>query len=211
MKSTLLKLAVLICFAAVNTAAFSDVLISEVMPDSSHDNGITNDNGDWFEITNTGVSNVSLSGWEWVDDDSGHARLAFPDITIDAGQSIICLEESSADDWLSSWGLSSSEITVITDTDFGDFYGLGKSGDSVFLYDNTGALADSFTFTASSTGYSIDVFNGGVDSQLGVNGAWASDDIDGFSDIASPGTAVPEPLTLTLLAAGGLIIVRRKN
>jgi hypothetical protein len=209
MRRKLFSLVVVLIFAAVTSIATANVVISEVMSDSSHDNGSTNDNGDWFEITNTGTTAVSLYNWEWVDDDSEHDNIAFPDITIAAGESIICLEEGDADDWLSSWGLTGSGITVVTEDDFGDFHGLSKKGDSILLYDNLGALVDSFTWTSSSEGFSTDVLAGGVYSQVGVNGAWASNDIDGYNDVASPGV-IPEPATIALLGLGGLILRRRK-
>jgi len=204
MKKTLIAL-VVVCSLAVTAGA--SIVISEVMPGSSHEKDITNDNGDWFEITNTGSASVSIGGWEWVDDSSSHARIVFPQVTLTAGESVICLEEDDAADWLGSWNLGSSGLQVITEEDCGNFWGLSKDGDSVLLYDNTGVLVDSYTWTGSTNGYSIDVYHGGGNSQVGVHGAWASDD-NGCTDVASPGL-VPEPMTALLLGLGGLVFCRR--
>ena len=207
----MIVLAVMVLLAGYVNAG---VVFSEVMPDSSHGKDVTNDNGDWFEITNTGAEAVSLSGWSWVDD-GDHDKLMFPDISIAAGESIICLQEEDASDWLSSWGLSSSGLVVVTELDLtdsndeNDFHGLSKNSDGLFLYDNTDTLVDSFTWSETSGGVSIDIINGAMDSEVGVNGAWASNDADGESDIASPGV-VPEPATMLLLAAGSLALSRRK-
>jgi len=216
MKKVLRATVFLILCMALTTQA--GIIISEVMPDSSHDKDVTNDNGDWFEITNTGSNAVDLSGWSWVDDKDSHDKLAFPAVTIAAGESIICLEESSADDWLSSWDLSNSGITVLTEDNFtdssgeNDFHGLGTDGDTVFIYDGNSNLVDFFSWTDASEGISIDVYNGGVNSQVCVNGAWASDDVDvagNCDDIASPGV-VPEPCSLALIGLGVALLRRRK-
>ena len=201
------KIIVILFMALAVGFAQGSVVVTEVMTSSNHDNGDTNDNGDWFELANVGDTAVSLSGWTWVDDNTGHDKLAFPDITLAAGQVIICLDESSADDWLSTWGLANSGLVVVTNDDFGDFNGLGGS-DGVFLYDGTDTLVDSFTWESSNDGISLDAYNGG-ESQVGVNGAWASVDVDGGSDIASPGV-VPEPATFALMAVGAMVFKRRK-
>ncbi len=199
---------VLIVMAFAATFAVAGVQFTEVMPASSHASDVTNDNGDWFEITNTGAFDVSLDGWSWVDDKSSHEKLVFPDVTLSAGQSLICLEENDSADWLSTWGLSSSNIIVVTEADFTAFHGLGAGGDSLNLYDSDDNLVDSFTWTSSNEGISFDILNGG-ESQVGVNGAWASNDVDGASDVASPGV-VPEPTTFALLTVGVFAFTRRK-
>ncbi|RYD17327.1 MAG: lamin tail domain-containing protein, partial [Verrucomicrobiaceae bacterium] len=45
--------------------AHGQLVITEVMAASAH--GATNANGDWWELTNTGSSAVSLNNYKWDD------------------------------------------------------------------------------------------------------------------------------------------------
>jgi hypothetical protein len=186
-----------VAFLAV--AANADVVITEVMPGSVHTS--TAANGDWFELTNMGSAAVNVAGWSWVDNDSVHARLVFPSLVIQPAQSIICLDEklSNVSGFKTIWGLDASDVVMDNETLAG-FWGLGKNGDGVFIYDASNSLVDSFAWTTSTNGFSMDVYGGGVNSVAGVNGAYASSDVT--PDVASPFVVVPEPTSLMLLSLG---------
>jgi len=192
-----------VAFLAV--VANAGVVITEVMPDSVHSSSAAN--GDWFELTNTGSAAVDITGWSWVDNSSSHDKLVFPSLVIQPAQSIICLDEKldNVSGFRTIWGLGGSLVIVNKDT-FGDFHGLGKDGDGVFIYDVSNSLVNSFTWATSKNGLSIDVYGGGVNSVAGVNGAYVSSDTT--PDVASPFVVVPEPTTLTLLSFGLVSLLR---
>ncbi|MFJ3378959.1 lamin tail domain-containing protein [Curtobacterium sp. NPDC090217] len=78
--------------------------------------------GDWVELTNTGTTSVDLGGYVFKDDDDSHG---YP---IPAGTTI-----------------AAGGFTVLDEADFG--FGLGKA-DSARLFGPTGALVDSYSWTA---------------------------------------------------------------
>jgi len=188
----------LVVAAFLAVTANAGIVITEVMPGSLHDTGAAN--GDWFELTNSGATAVNITGWSWVDNSTSHAKLVFPSMTIQAGQSILCLDESAANaaTFRTIWGIDNSQV-ILDKTVMGDFHGLGKSGDGVFIYDASNKLVVSYSWANSTDGFSIDVYGGGASSVIGVNGAYASS--DPIPDVASP-FLVPEPATLIILGLG---------
>ena len=191
----------IVCFVVALffvVTANAGIVITEVMPGSVHETGAAN--GDWFELTNLGSTAVDITGWSWVDNSTSHAKLVFGSLIIQPGQSILCLDESAnnAATFRTIWGISDSQVIVDKGV-FGDFHGLGKSGDGVFIYDASDSLVDSFSWATSTDGFSIDVYGGGVNSVVGVNGAYASS--DNTPDVASP-FLIPEPATLVILGLG---------
>lgn len=81
--------------------------------------------GDWVELYNQGASPVDLSGFAFRDNDDTHTYLIPAGTTIAAGGYLV-LEEAALG------------------------FGLG-SGDSARLFDTTGAMVDSYTWTAHAT------------------------------------------------------------
>jgi Lamin Tail Domain len=85
--------------------------------------------GDWIEIINTGANVADLSGWRILDNDDTHVPYTLPAGTTIAAGGYLVVEEAA----------------------FG--FGLG-SADSVRLFNPTGALVDSYAWTAhASTTY----------------------------------------------------------
>ena len=82
--------------------------------------------GDWVEIINNGTSAVDLSGWRFLDNDDTHVPYVVPAGTIIAPGGYLVLEEAA----------------------FG--FGLGAP-DSVRLFDASGALYQSYSWTAHAT------------------------------------------------------------
>jgi hypothetical protein len=172
--------------------------ITEVMSDSNHSDP---DGGDWFEITNVGTGAVNVAGYRF-DDDSDDFRNAviIPSHDLSAGASMIVLAETTASRFKTLWNLDAS-VHVVT---ISNFPGLGKGGDTVFLYNSGGTRIDTFAFGAASEGFSFARFRdgssvpGGLSSD-GLFGAYESDDPeeeDFSEDVGSPGLApnLPEPL-----------------
>ena len=185
--------------------ARADLVITEIMCSSSHSDGTRN--GDWWELTNTGASAVSLANYSWDDDPPVAGTVKFnAGITIQAGESIIILDEVDATSFKAAWGLTgtnpatSQPYQVLTRANFStaSFPGLGASGqDGIYLYNPSNVLADSAVYTTVSvSGFSRAWFTNNVAvageySVAGLYGAAAS--TDATPDVASPGTAVAQP------------------
>ena len=204
---------------AALTGANAQLFITEVMSSSAHSGGTNN--GDWFELTNTGATPVNITGWSWDDNSNTPGSANFGSITsIGAGQSIIFTEETIGAEasWISNWGLSG--VTVVH-LGSGVFQGLGAGGDAVNIYNNLSALVTSVTFGTATGGFSFEWSNTGASlglSVIGENGAFQALQ-NGQTvgpgpgvDVGSPG-AIPEPSTYALLGLGllGIAILRRKQ
>lgn len=209
----------------LSQTASAQLRITEVMPRSSPNTASTL-NGDWWELTNLGSQSVNLQGYQWantVDALPSNTSTFFPNFVLNAGQSLIILE-GDADAhvaWRSMWGIAPS-VAILGEDEMVDnnppdgfaFSGLAN-GDTVFFYDPTGHLVDSYTYSSSAyvRGTTFEVDGAGDDlglSVLGQNGAILASN----GDIGSPGIAiVPEPAALALLAlAGGVALFpRRRN
>ena len=64
-------------------AARADLVITEVMSSSSHTNTVAN--GDWWELYNSGASDVDLTGYSWDDNTATAGSADFNNVTIAAG------------------------------------------------------------------------------------------------------------------------------
>lgn len=210
MKRSLSLLATALAVAASAAPASAALVITEVMSSSAHSGG--SNNGDWFELTNTGPSAVDLTGWSWDDNTFTAGSANFGGFTsIAAGQSVIFTEETVGAEasWITNWGLSG--VTVVN-LGSGVFQGLGAGGDSVAIYNASNTLVTSVTFGAATSGVSFEWDASGTSlgvSVLGENGAFRAL-LNGQTtgggpgvDVGSPGSAVPEP-TSAVLVAGGL-------
>lgn len=185
----------------LTTLSFGELVITEVMSDSRHlDSSV---NGDWWELTNNGSVAVNLSGYSWDDDSNTSGLQTFPTFSIQAGESVILLNEatsSARQPFRDAWGLPSS-VRIFVESDFGNFPGFsGGSGDTIYLYNPSGAVIDSFSFGSASSGSSFSNFENGNPipgglSELDVFGAFTT--TENPADIGSPGIApaIPPPVS----------------
>lgn len=190
------------CLAlAATLSAHADLVITEVMSSSSHPAGYNN--GDWWELTNTGASSVDLSDYYWDDGDGFQVDGArFPAITLAAGESILIVDEDEADipDFVASWGggfraFGRDQFLLPFAGSFNDFSGLGSGGDRVDLYNPTGTLVATVEFGVASPGQSFVWATDGTYLGLSSPGALNSQTAltDGAGDVGtdqgSPGLA----------------------
>jgi len=211
-------LATLLIVAA--PAALAQVRITEVAPWSSGNSPIA---ADWFELTNTGSSAVSLTGWK-IDDDSAafSSAVAMSGIgSIAAGESVIFIETSSAatvTSFVSTWFNGNKPAGLQIGMYSGSGVGLGAGGDQVNVFDASGVLQAAIKFGTSDSTSPFQTFDNaqGVNgtgttvsllSVTGINGAFVA--LGDSAEIGSPGsivTVVPEPASYALLL-GGLVLI----
>ncbi len=203
---------VLITFSLA-TATQAEIIVSEVHSTGSSSTTYAKD---WFELTNTGLSSVNITGWK-VDDSSNAAAsaLLLRNVTsINPGQSVVFIETDAAGAtdatvtaaFTSAWFGASIPVGFTIGTYGGSGIGLGSGGDAVNVFNASDAPVTGVTFGAATLGVSFDNAAGvtGAITQasvIGVNSAFGS--VAG-SEIGSPGlvAAIPEPSSLVLLAIG---------
>lgn len=198
-----------LCLAA--SAAQADIRITEVAPWSSGNSAV---GADWFELTNTGSSAVSIAGWR-VDDNSNSfaASVALSGITsIGAGESVIFIEGSSVNDrFIADWFGSQAPAGLQVGRYSGSGVGLGAGGDALNVFTASGTLVTRIDFGASPSSAPFATFDNAAGltnatlatlSVVGRNGAFLA---ASGSEIGSPGAiagVVPEPSGLALMLAG---------
>jgi hypothetical protein len=199
-------------------AQISTLRITEAM---SSGNGTV----DWFEVTNYGLSDVSITGWKMDDNSfSSAASVALSGVTsISSGQSVIFLESSSAETAISTfrtiWGSNATSLIIGSYT--GSGVGLSSGGDGLVLFDSTGVEMTprvSFgTATAGSSFYYSYDSNG--DPTTSPNAILSTASLSNGQNTytssfntGSPGTAmnaVPEPQTYILFGIGAAFLLWR--
>jgi len=213
--------ALVVLLTAGANMANAAIAITEVAPWGS---GNAPYASDWFELTNTGASAVSITGWKMDDSSPSFATaVALTGISsIAAGESVIFLESSVNASFLSSWFGAAGKPGLQIGNYSGSGVGLSASGDAVNIYNAAGVLQASVNFGASDSTSPYQSFdnsaglNNATISQLstvGSNGAFVA--LNDAAEIGSPGAiaAVPEASSLAMLLAGlGLMgVIARKR
>jgi hypothetical protein len=193
------------------TASHAQIIVSEVAPWSSGNSAVA---ADWFELTNTGTTAVTITGWK-VDDNSNSfiSSLALNGVTsIGAGESVIFIEGAAVNaSFLSNWFGASAPAGLQIGFYSGSGIGLGTGGDAVNIFDAAGNTITRVVFGASPAAAPFATFDNAAGlsgavtlsalSFVGGNGAFLA---ASGTEIGSPGSiaAVPEPGSIALLLAG---------
>ncbi|MEI6467743.1 MAG: lamin tail domain-containing protein [Verrucomicrobiota bacterium] len=223
-----------ILIAAASVAASALVAHAQLFITEWHSAGSSNANGysvDWFELTNTGSSAVTLTNWRMDDSSPSFATGAVLSgvTSLAAGKSAIFLEVPSAGTpsfatiqagFLTAWFGSNVPSGLLIGSVIDGGIGLSGNGDAVNIYDaaqslmasvsfgsNAGNLNRTFDNTALLNNTAVNTF-----SSVGVNGAFLS--ANGL-EIGSPGifAPIPEPSTYAAiagLATLGTVVLRRR-
>ena len=185
-------LAPVVAAAGPAAATAADLRITEVWPGSSAAYA-----ADWFEVTNTGTTDVDITGWK-VDDSSNALATAVPlsgVTTIPAGRSAVILEMASTATtspvaaFEAAWFGGSVPADLLVGTYTGSGVGLSTGGDGVNLFDAAGARVTGVSFAGAATGATFDNAAGETGaistlSAVGTNGAFTS---ASGGEVGSPG------------------------
>jgi len=194
-------------------AQLSSLRITEAM---SSGNGTV----DWFEVTNFGASDVSISGWKMDDSSfSSGVSVSLNGVTsISTGQSVIFLESANPTADIATfrtiWG--SNVTSVIIGSYTGSGVGLSSTSDGVVLFDSAGMeMTPRITLGTATTGssfyYNYDSSGNPTTSPNSnailstVSSTNGQNTYTSSGNTGSPGTAmnvVPEPQTWALLGIG---------
>jgi hypothetical protein len=208
--------ALLLTAMLVAPEAEAALFVREAMSASGHSDPLTS--GDWFEIKNTGPTDVDLDGYFWDDSSADVLQGAtFPVHVLPAGFSVLVVEVEAADvaAWLAEWNDSvPAPLTPLTADDvldldeMGNIYpGLsGANGDEVYLFDDSEAEISAVVFgEATVDGASFQFAQDGTNLGQSTLAGGARESADG--DIGSP---VPEPGSLILYLIGSAAMLIRR-
>jgi uncharacterized protein YjiK len=203
------------------------VVISEASPWS---NNSAPYGADWFELTNTGATDVSTAGWKM--DDGSNSFLSAVALrgvaTIGPGRSAVFLEgdDTGAGDaaliasFSQAWfGSPVPPAGVLIGVYGGSGIGLSNDGDAINLFDGSGNRITGVSFGVSTTGVTFDNAAGvgsrtlplpGIStlSLVGINGAFLA--ADGI-ETGSPGTITTcaTDATRQIAIARGAVVFNR--
>jgi uncharacterized protein YjiK len=139
----------LVATAGTNTAfrgvALAPVEIPQLIVTEINSNAT---GGDFWELTNVGVTTQDIGNWKW-DDDSANpndpAAVTIPSGTMIApGESIVLTTAADAAAFRAVWSIAPTVQVIATPT--GPSFG---QGDQVHLFNTTGATVTSFSYAAS--------------------------------------------------------------
>ena len=194
-------LSALVVTSVIVPAAHAGIVITEVMSSSG-----TGGTPDWFEVTNDGISAVSLTGWK-MDDGSFNiaAAVALSGISsIGAGESVIFIESAAGAgvaSFRTFWGgLTNVQVGYYS----GSGVSLGSGGDGVCVFNDLSVNVNQVSFGAATAGSSffwgwdaqgaIDPNYSGVVSTVGTIGTQVGFvSADALGNIGSLGTAILVP------------------
>ena len=178
---------------------------------------------DWFELRNYGdMAWTTADGAMTVNDNTGGLTTDVPvsGITeIQPGEIVIVLMEGNPVDgdiqeFYDVWNPVKPQILENIGYADGSGLGLGSGGDSVNLF-IADILEDTFTYSSSTSGVSIDVMLGEESFVGNASGAVATNAVNdlGESAVGSPGMVVPEPASAILgfLGLAGAVCFARRG
>lgn len=200
----------------VGMAAQANLVISEVASWSSGNSPL---GVDWFELTNTGISAIDITGWS-VDDNSndfGVARALTGISSIAAGESVIFMETddlaATSAAFRALWFGGSPPAGLQFGAYMGSGIGLSSGGDELHIFNGSGVVQSEVSFGNSPGAAPFTTFDNKTGmsgvipplttfSAAGVRGAFVA--ANSPDEIGSPGVfvQVPEPATVGLLILG---------
>jgi hypothetical protein len=164
-------------FSIIPFSAPSEVIITEIMQNPA---SVSDANGEWFEVYNSGSSNIDINGWQ-ISDNGSDSHLINGEIILSPGQYFVFGRNT---DIASNGG-------VIVDYEYSGFT-LGNSDDEIVIFSSDGVTEidrveyDGGQSWPDPTGASMTLSNLASDNNIGSN--WqTSDTVYGEGDLGTPG------------------------
>jgi hypothetical protein len=189
-----------------HAAGVGGIIISEVAPWGSGSSSYTSD---WFEVTNTSVVAVDITGWKFDDNSNAFvSSVALNGITsIAAGESVIFMETAvpatTIAAFTASWFPGGAPAGLQVGSYTGSGVGLSTAGDAVNVFNAAGVLQAKVVFGASSAAAPFATFDNGAGldnvtiSTLSVAG------VAGGQLVASTPAAIGSPGAIANAGSGG--------
>jgi len=177
------------------------LVVTEVMSSEATDtNNSTLDHQDWWELSNLDSFAVHLRGYRF---DDNSASLAFActltnDVIIEPGESVVLVENMSADAFRAWWGPEALRPDLKILTYGGSGLSFGSGGDAIHVW-NAAATADSDQVASASFGTATRGVSFGFDPDAALFGALSAPGQNGAftaavnGDVGSPGTILNLP------------------
>lgn len=166
MKKILLMLAVV---SFIHTTLSAQVVINEFLFNIPS----TGEIEEYVELHNTSASPVNLLGYSMRDGSSAALDITFGNVSIPANGYFVVAFDSLV--FLQQYGFS---------PDYAWAAGLNNGGDDIILYDNTGTLIDSVSYTTAapwpaegSQGYAMQLCDASTDNSDGANWGYSNDSV----------------------------------
>jgi beta-lactamase superfamily II metal-dependent hydrolase len=158
------------------------VVINEIM---QNPNAVTDANGEWMELHNTGATSVDINGWTLRDDGTDLHIIASPVVIPAGGYAVL----GRIADPGTNGGYSPDYVYT--------GFTLANTADEVVLVDGGGAIVDRVDYTGVSpwpnpTGASMEVISAAADNNVAANWAVATTrggTFTGGGDLGTPGAA----------------------
>ena len=118
-----------------------NICLNEAMPNPNGYDDALWPNGEWFELTNTGTSNIDISGWYANNKNSKQ-------ITFDSA-SIVGYNSSNS----ATWTIAPGDYLIIARNGSANFY-LTNTAETLELFDSSSSKQDEASWTTASSGAS---------------------------------------------------------
>ena len=208
---TIKFLSAIVIVVMSSTFSQADVVINEIMRNPT---AVSDFNGEWFELFNTGSTDIDIEGWTIRDDGSdSHVINNDGSLVVGAGDYLVLGINA---DSISNGGLD-------VDYEYQDVT-LGNGTDEIVLLDLSLTEIDRVNYSDSSfpnddplngTGRSLALFSPSLDNNIGSNWYAESGARFGDGDAGTPGArnflAVPEPSSAAICSMVLIGIVSRRR
>ncbi len=197
---------------ALSTSANAGIIINEVF---QNPNAVSDADGEWFELFNSGLTDIDINGWTFSDNDTDSEIINNGGSLIISSGGFLVLGKNS--DFSANGG-------IVIDYQFSGGH-LANSADELALFDDLLQEVDRVEWDNGVTfpknaGASMALTSFSADSSLGSNWA-ASTLLQASGDFSSAGkcnddvgqtcsVSVPEPTTFAIFALGMIGLASRK-
>ena len=136
----------------VKAADLTGIVINEI----NYNSKPTADSGDWIELLNNSDTEIDLSGWAFSDEDTSHSFILPDGLKLQSGQYLVLVQDSA----------KFRAVHPTCGNYLGQFdFGLSNSGETIYIYDSSGMLKDSVSYSDKAP-WAVEADGGGSTLEL---------------------------------------------